>query len=405
MSILLFNNGGGFEVVGRFEQGKYQSPPESRFEPEQSGMSQALASTGAQWFDKPADRFKEETNVLTEWLFRDRPDSLYVLPMRAKGTSIGLLVFATGPVQETDRAMLNTLGTIYALHVGMTYTLLRISEERRQMQEQLVMQEKMASLGSLVAGILHEINSPLGVVKGANDVTARCVSKVENALEGGKDSEHVTSGLLQKACKVLRDNTEVIAAADDRISNIVTSLKNFARLDEAEYQTGSIHEGIESTLILMGSELKGRITVIKEYDEIPEIRCSHGQLNQVFLGLLQNAVEAIEGQGTIRIKTLGGKDRIHIEISDTGRGIPPEKLKKIFEFDFTTRGSRVRMGTGLATAYNIVQRHGGRINVESEMGKGSTFTVILPTGVEPSIEGAGATTSSWDPRYRPPREQ
>ena len=104
------------------------------------------------------------------------------------------------------------------------------------------------------------------------------------------------------------------------------------------------------------------------------------------MGLLKNAVEAIEAQGTIRIKTFVADDRIHIEISDTGRGIPPEKLERVFEFEFSHGGSRVKMGAGLATAYNIVQRHAGRISVESEVGKGSTFTVILPKGTETGIE-------------------
>ena len=118
--------------------------------------------------------------------------------------------------------------------------------------------------------------------------------------------------------------------------------------------------------------------MVKEFHEIPEMFCFPGQLNQVFMSLLQNATEAIEGPGTIRIKTFTKDDFVHIQISDNGRGIAPEKLRRIFDFTFSERGSRVKMGSGLVTAYSIVQRHSGDIAVESRLGEGSTFTVSLP---------------------------
>src|SRR5262249_20846507 len=158
--------------------------------------------------------------------------------------------------------------------------------------------------------------SPIGTVQSAADVVTRCVKRMESLFAEGKPLEDVSNdGWCQKAFKILKENTELIAIASGRIANIVRSLRNFARLDEAEYQRASLHEGLESTLTLLEGELKDRIMVIKEFQEIPEICCFPGQLNQVFMNLLQNATEAIEGPGTIRIKTFTKDGFVHIQIS------------------------------------------------------------------------------------------
>jgi len=369
----------GFEIAGMFEHGGFQKPVDSRFTPETAELERALAQKNAQWIKTPWDPMVAERSHFTQWLFQDQPEMLFVLPIRVKGKTIGALLFAMASVAETDQAMLSTLGTIYALHVGMTYALLRISEERKEMQNQLVLQEKMASLGSLVAGIAHEINSPVGALQCATDVVSRCVQRIESLLGGGKPPADVAiDEWCQKAFKVLKENTELIAVAGGRIANIVRSLRDFARLDEAEYQRASLREGLESTLTLLESELTDRITVVKECHEIPDIFCFPGQLNQVFMSLLRNATEAIEGPGTIHIKSFTKDDFVYIQISDSGRGIAPEKLRRIFDFDFSETGSRVKMRTGLVTACRIVQSHRGEIKVESNLGEGSTFRISLP---------------------------
>ncbi len=378
MGILLCVEG-GFEIAGTFAQGSFHKPADSHFTPEGEDLKRALAQKNAQWIRSPRQPGVGETSHFTRWLLQDDPDMLFVLPMRGKGKTIGALLFAMAPVEETDKAMLSTLGTIYALHTGMACTLLRISEERREMQDRLILQEKLASLGNLVAGIAHEINSPIGTVQSATDVVTRCVNRMESLFADGKQLEDGSiNGWYQKVFKILKENTDLIATAGGRIANIVRSLRNFARLDEAEYQKANLREGLESTLTLLEGELKDRITVVKEFHEIPEMFCFPGQLNQVFMSLMQNATEAIEGPGTIRIKTFTKDAFAHIQISDNGKGIAPEKLKRIFNFTFSDRGSRVKMGSGLVTAYNIVQRHRGDINVESRLGEGSTFTVRLP---------------------------
>ncbi len=242
--------------------------------------------------------------------------------------------------------------------------------ELRETQEQLLLKEKMASLGDLVAGVAHEINNPIGAVNASADVVSRCVDKIE--LEANKSQG------LQKTTKILKESIGVILTAGNRIAAIVKSLRNFARLDESEYQKTDIHEGIESSLILMENEFQNRISVVKDYHDIPEIGCYPGQLNQVFLNLLKNAANAIDGSGRIGIKTAKENGHVRVEISDTGKGIPRKKLDKIFDFGFSTGDSRVKMSSGLSTAYNIIQKHHGEIKVDSEVGKGTTFSIVLP---------------------------
>ena len=257
MGILLCGVEESFEITGMFEHGSFRKPLDSHFTPEGEELKRALAQKNAQWIGSPGHPTVGETSHFTQWLLQDHPDVLLVLPMRVKGKTVGALLLAMASVEETDKAMLSTIGTIYALHTGMAYTLLRISEERKEMQDRLILQEKMASLGSLVAGIAHEINSPIGTLQSATDVVTRCVKRIESLFAGGKPLEDVSiDGSCQKAFKVLKENTELIAIAGGRIANIVRSLRNFARLDEAEYQRASLREGLESTLTLLEGELR-----------------------------------------------------------------------------------------------------------------------------------------------------
>ncbi len=257
--------------------------------------------------------------------------------------------------------------------------LAKTMNELKATQEQLLMKEKMAALGDLVAGITHEINNPIGAANAAADVARRCIQKIEKIFRSAKSvAEIKNSPEIKKSLKILKENLGVTAAAGERVATLGKSLRIFAHLDEAEYQRADIHEGIDSTLTLMESELRDRIAIKKDYGPIPPIACYPGQLNQVFMNLLKNASHAIEGRGAIAIRTFRQNHHVHVEISDNGRGIPPEKLGKIFDFGFSADHPRVKMTSGLSTAYNIVQRHNGEIKVKSEVGKGTTFSVILP---------------------------
>jgi len=251
--------------------------------------------------------------------------------------------------------------------------------ELQNTQEQLMMKEKMASLGDLVAGIAHEINNPVGSLGSSADVSQRCVERIETALRRSASTEEVQGDPeLRKALDILAENIRVTATAGDRIATIIQSLRKFATLDESDYKSTNIHDGLDSTLTLLESELRGRVEVVREYGNIPKIACYPGLLNQMFMNLLKNASQAIKDSGTITIETINEKTAVHIRISDTGVGIPPEQLKTIFDFGFSAVGTRVKMGSGLATAYNIIQKHNGDISISSEVGKGTTLKIVLP---------------------------
>ena len=256
-------------------------------------------------------------------------------------------------------------------------------QQLRDTQNQLIMNEKMAALGNLVAGVAHEVNNPIGAVKSASDVSARCIEKIETLLDEMAVSVR-DSDPFQRALKILKENNRITITGSDRISRIVQSLKNFARLDESEFQEADIHEGIDSTLTLIEHQLKNRITVSKTFGTIPRIRCYPNQLNQVFMNILVNAVHAIEDEGEIRIETTVENENLLIEISDTGKGIPTANLDQIFSPGFTTKGVGVGTGLGLSISYNIIQKHNGKIHAQSEEGSGTTITITLPTNLNRS---------------------
>ena len=254
----------------------------------------------------------------------------------------------------------------------------RLTRELGESQAALVQSEKMGSLGRLVAGISHEINTPLGVLQSGSQTIALAAEKIRawSATQSGPEAEKLgrvvealitTAGLSQSAC--------------ERISAIISNLKQFARLDEAEYQRVNLHDGISSTLALVKSELGAGIEVVKEFGEIPEVECSPRQLNQLMMNLLLNAVQAIRqngGKGRIRVGTAPAGDEVQIVVEDNGCGIAPEHLEKIFDPGFTTKGVKVGTGLGLPISYQIVEAHQGHIEVESQPGAGAKFTVTLP---------------------------
>jgi signal transduction histidine kinase len=248
--------------------------------------------------------------------------------------------------------------------------------ELKDTQNQLIMQEKMASLGNLVAGIAHEVNNPIGAVNSAADVAERCLRQLRRHSESDAPvSKKLTP---EKTLHILDENMHIITLAGKRISNIVKSLKNFARLDEADLQKVDLHDGIESTLTLLQHELKNRIEIVRDYGDLPHVECFPNQLNQVFMNILLNGIQAIQGKGTLSIKTGQQDNSIKIEFTDTGKGIAEDKLPHIFDPGFTTKGVGVGTGLGLSISYNIIQKHHGHIWVASKPGTGTTFTISLP---------------------------
>ncbi|MEZ5359769.1 MAG: PAS domain S-box protein [Candidatus Zixiibacteriota bacterium] len=252
------------------------------------------------------------------------------------------------------------------------------TRELEKKQAQLVQAEKMASLGNLVAGVAHEINTPLGALKSNNDLFIRSIRKLKTELESCGKVELKNNISIDTLFDNIEQLNSVNETAAHRIIDIVNSLRNFARLDQAEKDLVDIHEGLDNTLTLVHHRLKNRIDVIKQYGSLPKIHCYPNQLNQVFMNLLVNASQAIEGPGTIRIKTEAIEKSIIIAISDTGKGISPEIKTRIFDPGFTTKGAGVGTGLGLSIVLQIIESHQGSIEVASEVGKGTTFKITLP---------------------------
>lgn len=267
-----------------------------------------------------------------------------------------------------------------------------LEEINRMLQEtqiQLVQSEKMASLGNLVAGVAHEINTPIGAVNSMYDTLFRTLDKLKDFVESELSIEQKRHPRLEEIFKIIGESKKVIQSGTDRVMNIITRLKSFARLDEAELKKVDIHKGLDDTLILAHHELKQNITVMKNYGDVPPIACFPSQLNQVYLNLLINSRQSIKTEGTITITTCHKDDKVFISFEDNGAGIPKENLDKIFDPGFTTKGVGVGTGLGLSISYNIIQKHRGEIKVESTLGKGSKFTIVLPSNLKDLIEKEG----------------
>ena len=235
---------------------------------------------------------------------------------------------------------------------------------------QMTRLEKMASLGQLTAGIAHEINNPVNFVRASISPLRR---DIEALLDGELD-EADRSETIEEIRSLLRGIDDGAA----RTAEIVRGLRSFSRSDDSEIRRIDLHEGIDSTLVLLHNTYRERIEVVRDYADLPPIECYPGQLNQVFMNLLSNAVQSIDGAGRITIRTERVGDCVRVEISDTGSGIPDAVRARIFDPFFTTKEAGTGTGLGLSITLEIVRRHGGTIDVESLPGAGTTFTLTLP---------------------------
>ncbi len=267
-------------------------------------------------------------------------------------------------------------------------------EERKHLESQLVQSEKLASLGQLAAGVAHEINNPVGFISSNLSTLDVYFNQLQQMLEAYQQAEEtLATGEQHAQLKALRIRLELDFLQDDipilireskegigRVAQIVKDLKNFSRVDNDQaWQFANLQQGIDSTLNIVASELKYKADVVKHYAPLPEIECLASQLNQVVMNLVINAAQAMGPErGIITISNGVEGENVWLEVADNGCGIPPETVQKIFDPFFTTKPVGEGTGLGLSLSYGIVKKHRGDISVSSELGKGTTFRVVLP---------------------------
>ena len=238
---------------------------------------------------------------------------------------------------------------------------------------------KMASLGRLSAGIVHEINTPIGSILSNNEVITRALERLKAMLSEAQKASAPPPRKALETLAVIAGLTAVDQIACERISGIVRSLKTFARVNESDIQKVDINDLLRNTIKLTSTVFRGRIAMETDYGDLPKVECFPGLLNQVFLNLIVNAGQAIANEGTITVATRVEGNCVHISVADTGSGIPPELRSRIFAAGFTTKPLGEGTGLGLTITREIVEdTHGGKIDFETEVGRGTTFHVRIP---------------------------
>lgn len=250
---------------------------------------------------------------------------------------------------------------LYEKNTAMVKELTETLEELKDTQLKLINSEKMASLGQLVAGVAHEINTPLASIKSNNEIMTKLLKRLEN----------------EDISEILTEINGIDAEAISRINKLVTGLRKFVRLDEAELQEADINKEIDLTLDLIRHETKNKVTVTKLYGDIPLVKCYPNMLNQVFMNILVNACQSIKEQGEIFIRTEYCDKNLIVSIKDTGCGI--DDINKIFFAGYTTKGVGVGTGLGLAISEKIIEKHNGKISVNSTVNVGSEFIITIPS--------------------------
>ena len=292
----------------------------------------------------------------------------------------------------------NPEDTIRELTDALKKTENQLSESRQELQDiqsHIIHVEKMSTIGQLTAGIAHELNNPINFVSSNTLPLKRDLDDLLSVLtEYAALSEEDTHEQMRqklKTIQAMKEELELDYVIDEldqlltgisegarRTADIVKDLRNFSRIDNDTYRPADIHAGLESSLSLLYNQYKNKVEVIREYQDLPEIECYEGQLNQVWMNLFANAIQAMTNDGVLYIATEMADGQVRVRIRDTGSGMPEEVLSKIFEAFYTTKEVGEGTGLGLSISHGIIEKHHGSIQVDSEIGKGTTFTISLP---------------------------
>jgi two-component system, NtrC family, sensor kinase len=283
-------------------------------------------------------------------------------PIRVVGTIVDICIRKEAEEQLLER----------------TQELEKALDDLRGAQSQLIQSEKMASLGQFAAGLAHELNNPIGALQASTDIMARAQGRLDEVFEvAGTEVIDCSDPRLTRALKALGEGRHTANVAAARVSELVGALKSFTNLDQADLQKTDPVRGIESALTVLRAEIGDRIKVVRDYHDVPEITCYPADLNQMFLNLLSNAIEAIDGEGVVTLGASTIEDGVLLTVADTGRGISRKQLDQIFEVAFTS-GERVKMGWGMTMIQQVVRKHNGSINIESDVGEGTVVSITLP---------------------------
>jgi signal transduction histidine kinase len=269
-----------------------------------------------------------------------------------------------------------------------------LNEQLSMAQAQLLQSEKLASIGQLAAGVAHEINNPISFVFSNFGTLQTYVASLLRVLARYEAAEpFIADADVARGIADLREQVDLAFLQEDvlalmaesrdgieRVRKIVQDLKDFSRVDaHQQWQWADLHQGIDSTLNIVNNEVKYKADVVKEYGTIPEVECLPSQINQVIMNIVVNGAQAIEGpRGRITIRTGESGGNVWIEIADNGCGIPQAIQSRIFDPFFTTKPIGTGTGLGLSLSYGIIQKHRGRIDMQSEEGVGTTFRIELP---------------------------
>ncbi len=262
-------------------------------------------------------------------------------------------------------------------------------KELEETRNQLLQSEKMATIGQLAAGVAHEINNPISFVNSNLGTLQKYVADMEKVLVAyekmANGSKQVSIAELRKEVGLdymLQDIPNLLRESKDglmRVKHIVQDLRNFSHLDDSIWQKVNLESQIEIALNIAANEIKYKAEIVREYqDALPEVDAIPTQLDQVILNLLMNAVQSMETQGVITVRTGANEKEAWVEVQDTGSGIEPENLNRLFDPFFTTKPVGQGTGLGLSVSYSIMKKHGGRIEVRSELGKGTIMRLVLP---------------------------
>lgn len=304
------------------------------------------------------------------------PVNRIIVPVYRMHEILGLLMIYTGQkyFEDSQNDVMQSIATQLASAIVQASLFLEVKQknlelentlkELKETQLQLINSEKMASLGQLVAGVAHEINTPLGSINANNDILNKMILKLEQSPDN--------KTILENIQNINKIDKEAIK----RISGIVKSLKRFVRLDESDLQSADINNELDLTLELIKHETKNKIEVVKNYGNIPQIKCYPNMLNQVFMNILVNACQSIKDKGTITISTELVDKMLVVKIKDTGSGIDDKIKDKMFSVGATTK--KIGTGLGLAISQKIVEKHKGKISFESEKDKGTEFKIEIP---------------------------